>query len=156
MKMNLPTPEATEILGQRISSALTGLSGGVSIALHGELGAGKTALARAVIQALGHEGPVVSPTYTLMEPYEVAGRRLCHLDLYRLADPEELDFLGIRDMTAETDDCLLVEWPERGLGYLPTMDIRIELAHDDKGRKAVFTAVTATGELLLSRIQSTL
>lgn len=147
----LPDVEATAALGRALADALVSVGDGALITLTGELGAGKTALARAVIGALGHAGPVVSPTYTLMEPYPVAGRQLCHLDLYRLAAPEELEYLGIRDMAGERD-WLLVEWPERGAGYLPAADLDVALAYAGSGRVARIDAVSDRGEAVRQKL----
>lgn len=148
--VTLPNTDATSALGRELAAALLDIGVGAVIALEGELGAGKTTFARALIRALGHDGPVVSPTYTLMEPYSVAGRQLWHLDLYRLGDPQELDFLGVRDLSAQRD-WLVVEWPERGIGYLPTSDLKIALTYVGAGRSARFTTATGTGEALLNR-----
>jgi tRNA threonylcarbamoyladenosine biosynthesis protein TsaE len=96
------------------------------VGLAGSLGAGKTTLVRAVLAGLGHDGPVPSPSYTLIESYALDDLRVHHLDLYRLADPEELELLGVRDL-ATADAIWLVEWPERGGDRLPVLDVRLQL-----------------------------
>jgi len=132
----LADAEATAALGARLAGALPARG---SLHLHGDLGAGKTTLVRGLLRALGHAGPVRSPTYTLVEPYRLAGdRQLFHLDLYRLSDPEELELIGLRELTAE--GCLLVEWPERGAGVLPAPLLRVHLAARATGRSARLVA----------------
>lgn len=152
MNIELATPADTDHFGRRLAQAFDEQAGGAVITLAGELGAGKTALARATIQALGHAGPVVSPSYTLIEPYDLAGRRLHHLDLYRLADPEELEFLGIRDICLDSD-LVLVEWADRGAGFLPAPDLDITLEYRGSGRSAHLEARSATGRQLIAKLQ---
>lgn len=122
---------AMEAFGARLAQALPP---GLQIHLQGDLGAGKTTLVRGFLRGLGHTGRVKSPTYTLIEPYRIGERQLYHLDLYRLADPEELEFLGIRDLF-DPDVTSLIEWPERGAGLLPPPDLLIRIEHLTAGRR---------------------
>ena len=102
--------------------------------LIGDLGAGKTTLVRGWLRAAGHAGAVRSPTYTLIEPYALGDERLFHLDLYRLSDPEELEFIGLRELL--DDGLLMVEWPDRGQGVLPSPGLQVQLAVTGHGRRA--------------------
>lgn len=141
MRVRLDDEERQVVFGQRLGEALAGRG---RVYLEGELGAGKTTLARGVLRAHGHEGAVKSPTYTLVEPYELEGRRIHHFDLYRLGDPEELEFIGGRDLFADDALCL-VEWPSRGAGWLPPPDLVVTLRLDGTGRLATLEASTAHG-----------
>jgi len=108
--------------------------GGEIIYLHGELGAGKTTMVRGYLRQMGHEGAVKSPTYTLVEHYSYNGKIIYHFDLYRLGDGEELEYMGIRDYFHQKAICLL-EWPERGRGYIPSADIDITIFYEHEGQR---------------------
>lgn len=128
-------------LGESLGKALRP---GTIIFLEGELGMGKTTFARGVLRAFGHKGAVKSPTYTLVEPYQLGEQALFHFDLYRLGDPEELEFMGIRDYFDDNSIALL-EWPERGAGILPTPDLLITITLSGQGRRLRFAAATERG-----------
>lgn len=130
--LELPDEEATEALGAALARACS--TGGV-VHLVGDLGAGKTTLARGLMHSLGHEGAVRSPTFTLVEPYESLSPKVYHFDLYRLGDPEELEMMGIRDYLEE-GVLVMIEWPERAHGMLPPPECRIELVDTGSGRSA--------------------
>ncbi|MDG4596091.1 MAG: tRNA (adenosine(37)-N6)-threonylcarbamoyltransferase complex ATPase subunit type 1 TsaE [Candidatus Contendobacter sp.] len=141
----LDSATATERLGARLAAVLK--PGGV-VYLRGELGAGKTTLARGLLRALGHRGAVKSPTYTLVEPYQLDGWRLFHWDLYRLTDPGELEFLGLRDQL-DGEAVLLIEWPERGQGELPAADLEVTLDYVGEGRGCRLEARAPAGQAML-------
>jgi len=119
-------------LGARLAELLRPYRG--TVYLRGDLGAGKTTLVRGLLRGLGYQGAVRSPTYTLIEPYETVEPPVVHLDLYRLADPEELDYLGLRDLL-EDPGLILVEWPERGAGALPPADLELQIADAGERRR---------------------
>ena len=119
------------------------------IGLRGELGAGKTTLVRGLLRALGHTGAVKSPTFTLVEPYTLDSGVVYHLDLYRLNDPEELEFLGLRDYLQGQSVCV-VEWPERAAGVLPQADIDVIIQKVNEGRQVQLVSHTNQGAALLS------
>jgi tRNA threonylcarbamoyladenosine biosynthesis protein TsaE len=133
LEFDVPDEASMLSLGKRIAKALADVNG-CMIHFHGELGAGKTTLIRSILQTLGVVGRVKSPTYTLVEPYEIGDRTAYHFDLYRLADPEELEFLGLRDYLS-ANAFLFVEWPERGEGILPAADAHIRIDYAGSGRR---------------------
>ena len=136
--MYLADAAETEGLGARLAAALVEHAGPgapviASIHLIGQLGAGKTTLVRGLARALGVEGPIKSPTYTLVEPYSAGPNTLYHFDLYRIGDSEELDFIGI-DELMDADALKLIEWAERGAARLPAPDVTIRLSLEGEGR----------------------
>jgi tRNA threonylcarbamoyladenosine biosynthesis protein TsaE len=144
----LPDEAATNALATRLAVSL---DGGLVIYLHGPLGAGKTSFARALLLALGVGERIKSPTYSLMEGYFARGSPAWHLDLYRIADPGELEWLGL-DALADPAALILVEWPEHGAGALPAADLDLHLSYAGDGRHACMRAATAKGEWLLDRL----
>jgi tRNA threonylcarbamoyladenosine biosynthesis protein TsaE len=145
--LHIATAEAMEALGARLATADPR---GCVIHLEGDLGAGKTTLVRGLLRALGYGGAVKSPTFTLVEPYELVDLRVFHYDLYRMVDPEELEYLGMRDFLAP-DALSLIEWPERGGGVLPAADVVVGIRYDEPGRRVELRATSAAGEALLGR-----
>lgn len=128
----LPNSAATELAGATLMRIIQPRQ---LIFLQGNLGAGKTTLVRGFLQALGHQGAVKSPTYTLVEPYQILDSRIAqvyHFDLYRLGDPEELEYLGFRDYLDSEAVCL-VEWAEKGAGFLPAADVQVDLEYAQTG-----------------------
>ena len=119
---------ATVAFGKALAKACNGRG---LLTLSGNLGTGKTTLSRGLIQSYGHKGAVKSPTYTLVEPYEIGPLRIYHFDLYRMEDPEELEFIGLRDYLAE-DALVIIEWPEKAAGVLPQADVEFTLDIDNK------------------------
>ena len=145
--LTIPTAEAMRALGIELGTALLAVHAPAQcVAIEGELGAGKTTLVSGVLAAAGVRGPVRSPTYTLIEPYETPGRSIYHLDLYRLTDPAELEPLGVRDLLTGKS-ILLIEWPSRAGSRLPPVDLSVAIAYDDSqaGREVGLKAGSAAG-----------
>ena len=146
---NLPDESATAALAARLARVL---EEGLVLYLHGPLGAGKTSFARALLGASGVGERIKSPTYSLVEGYAAGARPAWHLDLYRIADPGELEWLGL-DALGDPAALVLVEWPERGRGALPPADLQLQLAYADSGRQARLHACTPRGARLLQRLR---
>lgn len=143
----------TEALGRALAQALKSTGKGATVFLHGNLGMGKTTMSRGVMRGMGHGGAVKSPTYTIVEPYEHLEPMVYHFDLYRLADPEELEYLGIRDYFGGSSLCL-IEWPERGEGVLPAPDLQVELEAAGEGRRARLRSRTRVGKECLDSLRA--
>lgn len=143
----LPDADATGLLGRALAATQPARA---VVYLHGDLGAGKSTLARAWLRALGVEGPIRSPTYTLVERYQVPGGEALHLDLYRIGGGGELEFLGLDDADAAL---WLVEWPERGAGGLPPADLRVDLSVEGGGRGFRMRAMGPGGDEWVERMR---
>ncbi len=163
-------------LGRRLANVFMP---GVIIYLDGDLGAGKTTLVRGMLRALGHSGAVKSPTFTVVEPYSLENNKfynyneleadfnpehnntplsdstqvIYHFDLYRLEDPEELEYLGIRDYL-DGRAIALIEWPQKGYGVLPEADLIIKITHQSQGRKVELLPYTENGTIMVSKLIS--
>ena len=147
------TPEATEAIGAQLARALpVGSSRALQLQLHGDLGAGKTTLARGFLQALGHVGVVRSPTYTLVESYGLSAVTVVHADLYRLRDPGEFEGLGLRDL-AGAGHVWLIEWPERAGHWLPAADVAATLTAHPMFHRIELAASSPTGAQWLAPLQ---
>lgn len=151
MQFCLTDAESQREFGARLASQLPAAC---TIYLEGDLGTGKTTLTRGILHGLGHRGAVRSPTYTLIEPYRLPEGPVYHLDLYRLADPDELEYLGLRDLLDERARWL-IEWPERGGGLLPPPDLSIRIAHLAEGRRLTLRGETPPGCAILAGLRAT-
>ena len=142
-----------ELLGEALSTV--NHRAAAVIYLQGELGAGKTTLCRGVLQACGHRGMVKSPTYTLVEPYVLPTVTVYHFDLYRLGDPEELEYIGIRDYF-ELGNICLIEWPDKGQGILQRPDLELTIFVSPPGRRLSLTSHTDQGQAVVVGVRSSL
>lgn len=151
LSVDLPDEAATAALAGRVGAAI---DGGLVCYLHGPLGAGKSSFARALLHALGVSGRIKSPTYSLVESYPLGDAQAWHLDLYRIADPDELEWLGM-DALGEPGAVVLIEWPQRGAGAIPAADVEVFLDYAGAGRRVALRADSDRGERLLRRLQAT-
>ena len=150
LKIALADAAATESLAAELVDILPGDTSGFLLLLQGELGAGKSTLARAMLQKMGVTGAIPSPTYTLVEPYEVPDGNVYHIDLYRLSGMEELDYLGWDDLR---DGLILLEWPERVPQLMLEADLLLQLDYDGAGRMATLKGLSDRGTDMLSRFR---
>ena len=149
--MFLADEQATLQLGQQLAHHCS--PSGLTIYLEGDLGAGKTTLSRGLLRALGHQGKVKSPTYTLVERYDLPPFTVFHFDLYRLSDPEELSYIGIEDYFQQQTLCL-IEWPENGSGYLPNPDLEVKLNYQNQSRIAVIQGYSDKGRQICEQLHN--
>lgn len=152
LKVVLVSEQETVAFARKVALACWGIESAFHIHLIGDLGAGKTTFSRGFIQSLGYSGRVKSPTYTLVEPYLVNGRQIFHFDLYRLADPEELEFIGIRDYNADKS-ISLIEWPSKGIGLLPDANLEISIEFTEQGRNIVVEGLNANGDAVIRQLK---
>lgn len=149
-KSHLSDDIATVTMGNRIAAII---EQGAVIYLHGDLGAGKTTFTRGIVQGFGHTGKVKSPTYTLVEPYELERANVYHFDLYRLGDPEELEYMGIRDYFSAQAICV-VEWPEKGGEFIPVPDLNITLSYVGDERNIVINSASVRGSVIIEKLNN--
>jgi len=149
----LPDEAATIAIGSGLAEVMKSstVQQSLVVYLNGDLGAGKTTLTRGFVRGMGHVGNVKSPTYTLVEPYELANWRIFHFDLYRLADAEELEYMGIRDYF-NNDCCCFIEWPEKGTGLLAKADLIINIVYQDEQRIIELQAESDHGEQVMTEL----
>ena len=153
MKLHLADAAATEAFAIKLLAVLPANTAGWTLLLEGELGAGKSTFARALITAMGHPGAVPSPTYTLVEPYQLADRKVYHIDLYRISSEEELRYLGWGELE---DGFRLVEWPDRAPGLASAADLRLSLSYHESGRDAKFKGLNKRGKVVEEKLATTI
>src|SRR5438105_1972068 len=146
--VQLPDPSATDAVGRRLASCL---APGQVVTLSGELGAGKTALARAMLRTLGVKGPIKSPSYTLVEVYAISNLYFYHFDFYRFNEPQEWEAAGFREYF-RSDSICLIEWPEKASGFLPQPTLALTLEISEPGRRLAIRTQVADVEACLARL----
>lgn len=149
----IPHGNAMCAFGKQLINAICRLPSqqNVTLYLNGDLGAGKTTLSRGMIQGLGYSGNVKSPTYTLVEEYAIGEKIIYHFDLYRLADPEELEFMGIRDYFADNTICL-IEWAEKGADLLSPPDLLVNIGYAENARNIELVAQSTMGQQIIQQL----
>ncbi len=151
MNVMLPDEAATKAFAASVARALPASLAGLTLLLQGDLGTGKSTFARALITALGHTGPVPSPTYTLVEPYDVPSGKIYHVDLYRVSEEEELRYLGWNELDS---GFRLVEWPDRAPAIAAEADLALTLAYREPGRCARLEARSPRGQAIMDKMQT--
>lgn len=144
-----------QAFGEKIAQVIRQLNAPLLIVLNGDLGAGKTTLSRGILSGLGHMGAVKSPTYTIVEPYDLDIGKVFHFDLYRLMDQEELYDIGFNDYLSESRLCM-IEWPDKGGSLVPEADISLQINPNGLGREVILTAQTSLGVNALTSLNNQL
>jgi tRNA threonylcarbamoyladenosine biosynthesis protein TsaE len=152
MQILLEDEQKMQVFGEKIAQVIGQINAPLLILLNGDLGAGKTTLSRGILNGLGHRGSVKSPTYTLVEPYDLEVGKVFHFDLYRLVDPEELYDIGFNDYLSESQLCM-IEWPDKGGSLLPKADISLQINSNGTGRQVILTAQTSLGSQCVNELR---
>jgi tRNA threonylcarbamoyladenosine biosynthesis protein TsaE len=152
MQILLEDEQKMQVFGEKIAQVIGQINAPLLILLNGDLGAGKTTLSRGILNGLGHRGSVKSPTYTLVEPYDLEIGKVFHFDLYRLVDPEELYDIGFNDYLTESQLCM-IEWPDKGGSLLPKADISLQINSNGSGRQVILTAQTSLGSQCVNELR---
>ena len=152
IKLFLKNEQSTNLLGLIFTKILNSHKEGLVVSLKGEMGSGKTTLVRAIIKELGHVGSVPSPTYTLIEPYNLSNKPIYHIDLYRIEEDLELEIIGWNDF--EINSLIFIEWPERVHRVYKSSDIMIDFDLDIEGRKVKIKSMSSKGASLIKNIES--
>ena len=149
LKIDLPNEKATKSLGLKIAQSLPSVISDMTVVLKGEMGAGKSTIVRSVLRGMGYRNIVPSPTYTLVEPYEVESGKIYHIDLYRISNPDELEFLGWSDLN---DGLKFIEWPERVPLLFEQADLILSLEYISSGRTLEFNSRTKKGDDIVQKV----
>ncbi|MAD28821.1 MAG: tRNA (adenosine(37)-N6)-threonylcarbamoyltransferase complex ATPase subunit type 1 TsaE [Woeseiaceae bacterium] len=149
LKIDLPNEKATKSLGLKIAQSLPSVISDMTVVLKGEMGAGKSTIVRSVLRGMGYRNIVPSPTYTIVEPYEVQSGKIYHIDLYRISNPDELEFLGWSDLN---DGLKFIEWPERVPLLFEQADLILSLEYISSGRTIEFNSRTKKGDDIVQKV----
>ena len=152
MQILLEDEQKMQVFGEKIAQVIGQINAPLLILLNGDLGAGKTTLSRGILNGLGHRGSVKSPTYTLVEPYDLEVGKVFHFDLYRLVDPEELYDIGFNDYLSESQLCM-IEWTDKGGRLLPKADISMQINSNGTGRQVILMAQTSLGSQCVNELR---